>query len=125
MHLRLALIAFFVLTSLSAQPPQGPGRGLQMQGPGARMAAQPIFNNNCASCHKNVKSSADPDALRENNAPSTDTLAQMSPETIYAALTTGAMVQQAANSAMTRSACSPNSSEAVRWGLPRWATSRT
>jgi hypothetical protein len=40
-------------------------------------------------------SSADPNALRENNAPSTDTLAQMSPESIYAALTTGAMVQQA------------------------------
>ena len=39
------------------------------------MAAQPIFNNNCASCHKNAMSSADPNALCENNAPSTDTLA--------------------------------------------------
>ncbi len=68
-----------------------------MAGPGARMAAQPIFNNNCASCHKNTMSSADPNALRENNAPSTDTLARMSPESIYAALTTGAMVQQAKN----------------------------
>ena len=66
-----------------------------MAGPGARMAAQPIFNNNCASCHKNVMSSADQNALRENNAPSTDTLAMMSPESIYAALTTGKMVQQA------------------------------
>jgi polyvinyl alcohol dehydrogenase (cytochrome) len=92
MLLRFALIVLLPLSCLNAQ---GPGRALQMQGPGARMAAQPIFNNNCASCHKNVKSSADPDALRENNAPSTDTLAQMSPETIYAALTTGAMVQQA------------------------------
>jgi polyvinyl alcohol dehydrogenase (cytochrome) len=92
---RIALVFLFTLTCLNAQPPQGPGRGLPLQGPGARMAAQPIFNNNCAGCHKNVKSSADPDAPRENNAPSTDTLAQMSPEAIYAALSTGAMVQQA------------------------------
>src|ERR1700689_2998361 len=86
--MRFALCVLFPLIGLNAQP---------MQGPGARMAAQPIFNNNCASCHKNVMSSADPDALRENNAPSTDTLALMSPESIYAALTTGAMVQQAKN----------------------------
>ena len=44
-----------------------------------------------------MKSSADEALLKENNAPSTDTLAQMSPESIYAALTTGAMVQQAKN----------------------------
>jgi polyvinyl alcohol dehydrogenase (cytochrome) len=60
------------------------------------MAAQPLFNNNCASCHKNTKSSADEGLLKETNAPSTDTLATMTPEAIYAALTTGAMVQQAA-----------------------------
>jgi polyvinyl alcohol dehydrogenase (cytochrome) len=60
------------------------------------MAAQPLFNNNCASCHKNTKSSADEGLLKENNAPSTDTLATMTPEAIYAALTKGAMVQQAA-----------------------------
>jgi len=60
------------------------------------MAAQPLFNNNCASCHKNTKSSADEGLLKENNAPSTDTLATMTPEAFYAALTTGAMVQQAA-----------------------------
>ena len=66
-----------------------------MAGPAERMAAQPLFNNNCASCHKNTMSSADRDALKETNAPSTDTLATMAPETIYAALTTGAMVQQA------------------------------
>ena len=64
-------------------------------GPAERMAAQPLFNNNCASCHKNTMSSADPNALKETNAPSTDTLATMTPEAIYAALTTGAMVQQA------------------------------
>ncbi len=60
------------------------------------MAAQAPFNNNCAGCHKNSKSSTDAGLLKENNAPSTDTLATMTPEAIYAALTTGAMVQQAA-----------------------------
>jgi polyvinyl alcohol dehydrogenase (cytochrome) len=68
-----------------------------MAGPGERMAAQPLFNNNCASCHKNTKSSVDEGLLKENNAPSTDTLATMTPEAIYAALTTGAMAQQAAS----------------------------
>ena len=101
MLLRFAVYVLIILTAaacLCAQPPQSGQRPpLPMAGPGARMAAQPIFNNNCAGCHKNVKSSADPDALRENNAPSTDTLAQMSPESIFAALTTGAMVQQASN----------------------------
>ncbi len=84
---------------LFAQPPQPPGAGRgrgPVQGPAARMAAQAPFNNNCASCHKNSKSSADEALLKENNAPSTDTLATMTPEAIYAALTTGAMVQQAA-----------------------------
>src|SRR5947209_19199533 len=97
MRLRFSVCVLFALACLSAQPQAGQRPPLPKVGPGARMAAQPIFNNNCASCHKNVMSSADPSALRENNAPSTDTLAQMSPETIYAALTTGAMVQQAKN----------------------------
>jgi len=86
--------------ALHAQPPQpspsGP-RKPPMAGPAERMAAQPLFNNNCASCHKNTKSSADQGLLKENNAPNTDTLATMTPEAIYAALTTGAMVQQAAS----------------------------
>src|SRR5580693_8685932 len=85
---------------LFAQPPQPPQparRSLPMAGPMERMAAQPLFNNNCASCHKNTKSSVDEGLLKENNAPSTDTLATMTPEAIYAALTTGAMMQQAAN----------------------------
>jgi polyvinyl alcohol dehydrogenase (cytochrome) len=66
-----------------------------LYGPMERMAAQPLFNNNCAGCHKNTMSRADQNALKETNAPSTDTLATMTPEAIYAALTTGAMVQQA------------------------------
>jgi len=87
--------AALTLPAVFAQGPQT-ARPLPMQGPAARMAAQPIFNNNCASCHKNVMSSADQNTLKETNAPDTETLAQMSPEAIYAALTTGAMVQQAA-----------------------------
>ena len=88
------LFCFLLVTmALQAQPPRG-GRG-PIQGPMERFAAQAPFNNNCASCHKNTKSSADEGALKETNAPSTDTLATMTPEAIYAALTTGAMVQQA------------------------------
>ena len=88
-------VAALALPVLWAQQPQTERR-VPLQGPAARMAAQPIFNNNCASCHKNVMSSADQNALKESNAPTTETLAQMTPEAIYAALTTGAMVQQAA-----------------------------
>src|SRR5580700_3580417 len=93
----------FAAVILHAQPPQGgappAGRGGRgpVQGPAARMAAQAPFNNNCASCHKNTKSSSDEGLLKENNAPSTDTLATLTPEAIYAALTTGAMAQQAAS----------------------------
>ena len=90
------LACFLLATAaLVAQPPQPARRPLPLAGPMERMAAQPIFNNNCASCHKNTKSSADQGLLKENNAPSTDTLATMTPEAIYAALTTGAMTQQA------------------------------
>src|ERR1700683_5342254 len=87
----------FAAAALCAQPPQPQRRPPPLAGPAERMAAQPLFNNNCASCHKNTKSSADPGLLQENNAPSTDTLATMTPEAIYAALTTGAMAQQAAS----------------------------
>jgi polyvinyl alcohol dehydrogenase (cytochrome) len=96
---RLACFLFLFAVAALAQPPQPPAPARakpQPIGPAARMAAQPLFNNNCASCHKNTKSSADQNALKENNAPSTDTLATMTPEAIYGALTTGAMVQQAA-----------------------------
>src|SRR5580704_1590789 len=106
--MRQLLCLFFATLALQAQPPQPPapgrggpagGRGAAqgpVVGPMARMAAQAPFNNNCASCHKNSKSSTDEGLLKENNAPSTDTLATMTPEAIYAALTTGAMLQQAA-----------------------------
>src|SRR5271155_3349535 len=94
------LLWLFCATAvLYAQPPEASPSGPRkppMAGPAELMAAQPLFNNNCASCHKNTKSSADQGLLKENNAPSTDTLATMTPEAFYAALTTGAMVQQAA-----------------------------
>jgi polyvinyl alcohol dehydrogenase (cytochrome) len=61
----------------------------------ARIAAQGVFNTHCASCHQNVKASADQNDARLKSAPSTETLGQLSPEAIYAALTNGAMVQQA------------------------------
>jgi polyvinyl alcohol dehydrogenase (cytochrome) len=66
-------------------------------GPQARMAAQSVFNKNCASCHQNVKATADGAAAKAASAPSTETLGQMTPEAIYAALTSGPMVQQAAS----------------------------
>ena len=66
-------------------------------GPMARIAAQNVFNSNCASCHQNVKASADANDARVKAAPSTETLGQLTPEAIYAALTTGVMVQQAQN----------------------------
>ena len=89
-------LSFFALNlALQAQPrAKGPALPPTV-GPTARMAAQPLFNNNCANCHKNSMSSADQNALKETNAPTTDTLATMTPEAIYAALTTGAMAQQA------------------------------
>ncbi|HEY2844080.1 MAG TPA: PQQ-binding-like beta-propeller repeat protein [Bryobacteraceae bacterium] len=94
MILPVSLLA--LATSLHAQPQGKQPARPPLAGPAERMAAQPLFNNNCASCHKNTMSSADPNVLKETNAPSTDTLAAMTPEAVYAALTTGAMVQQAA-----------------------------
>lgn len=64
-------------------------------GPPARIAAQSVFNSHCANCHQNVMSSANSSALGAKSAPNTETLGQMTPEAIYAALTTGAMVGQA------------------------------
>ena len=64
-------------------------------GPMARIAAQAVFNRDCAGCHLNVKASADANDARVKAAPSTETLGQLTPEANYAALTTGVMVQQA------------------------------
>src|SRR5579862_28269 len=74
----------------AAPPPPPP-----MVGPPARIAAQAIFNSRCATCHQNVMASANANVLGPKSAPTTETLGQMTPEAIYAALTTGAMVGQA------------------------------
>lgn len=84
----------FVISIARAQQAERPQPPLV--GPPARMAAQALFNRNCANCHQNVMASAD-QGSREKSGPSTETLGQMTPEAIYAALTTGVMVQQAQN----------------------------
>jgi polyvinyl alcohol dehydrogenase (cytochrome) len=86
----LAASLFFATAQQQPQQPQQP-----LVGPLARIAAQGVFNSHCASCHQNVMASADQNASRARSAPSTETLGQMTPEAIYAALTTGVMVQQA------------------------------
>jgi polyvinyl alcohol dehydrogenase (cytochrome) len=74
-----------------ATEPQGP-----LVGPPARVAGQALFNKNCANCHQNAKASADSNAAQGGRtAPNTETLAQMTPEAIYAALTTGVMAPEA------------------------------
>ena len=86
-----AALVFLSATPVCAQQAGQP----PLIGPQARMAAQVVFNKNCASCHQNVKASADEGAATAKSAPNTETLGQMTPEAIYAALTTGPMVQQA------------------------------
>jgi polyvinyl alcohol dehydrogenase (cytochrome) len=91
----LCVICFLLwaLGSDGAQQSSSPQQPLV--GPPERIAAQAVFNKSCAGCHQNVKSSADADAVKSRNAPSTETLSQMTPEAIYAALAAGAMIQQA------------------------------
>ncbi len=89
-------VALVLTSSLPiAQAQQAAGQQPPLVGPMARIAAQGVFNSRCASCHQNVKASADANDARLKSAPSTETLGQLSPEAIYAALTTGAMIQQA------------------------------
>lgn len=95
---RLIWILICCLSSVAWQvrAAQQPGASPQpLVGPPERVAAQALFNKNCASCHQNAKSSAEENTARNRNAPSTETLAQMTPEAIYAALTGGVMAQQA------------------------------
>ncbi len=92
-----ALVASLLFLPAAGQQPQQAQQPTPTVGPMARIAAQGIFNSRCASCHQNVKASAEEseNAARAKSAPSTETLGQMTPEAIYAALATGAMVQQA------------------------------
>lgn len=85
------LVLFFSAWGARAQQTKQP----PLIGPMKRIAVQPIFNNHCASCHRNVNATAG--APQAGSAPSTETLSQMTPEAIYAALTTGVMAEQARN----------------------------
>jgi len=62
----------------------------------ARIIGQSLFNKNCASCHKHAMTSVD-ENQGGRTAPNTETLAQMTPEAIYAALTSGVMASQGQN----------------------------
>ncbi len=76
-----------------AAQPQGP-----LVGPMARIVGQAVFNKNCATCHHHAMTSADENTNKGGRAaPDTETLAQMTPEAIYATLTTGVMAAQAQN----------------------------
>jgi polyvinyl alcohol dehydrogenase (cytochrome) len=78
-------------------PPQASPQGAPV-GPMARIVGQALFNKNCASCHQHAMASADENASKGGRAaPNTETLAQMTPEAIYATLTTGVMAAQAQN----------------------------
>ena len=99
--------AFFGFHAAAQQPsprqasPQAPGAQPQgpLVGPMARIVGQAVFNKNCASCHHHAMTSADqqPVVVGGRVAPTTETLAQMTPEAIYATLTTGDMAAQAQN----------------------------
>jgi polyvinyl alcohol dehydrogenase (cytochrome) len=91
------LLAALAILPVEQQAQQSQAAALPppLVGPPARIAAQAVFNARCATCHQNLMASANQNADRARSAPSTETLGQMTPEAIYAALTTGAMVGQA------------------------------
>jgi len=90
--LLLPLLSFRAVAQ-QAGPPQGP-----LVGPPARIVGQASFNKNCANCHQNAKATVEDNRAKGGRtAPDTETLAQMTPEAIYGALTTGVMAQQAQN----------------------------
>jgi polyvinyl alcohol dehydrogenase (cytochrome) len=92
----LLALVFPPATQQAEQAPQAQEAPLPpMVGPPARMAALALFNSHCASCHQDVMASSNENVGRAESAPSTETLGQMTPEAIYAALTTGAMIGQA------------------------------
>jgi len=106
--LSCAMVLFLASPAFAASPRQGapqaaPASASQQRpaqprgavvGPPERMAANALFNQHCASCHLNAKASAKAIPLTGRTAPDTEVLGQMSTEAIYAALTTGVMVQQ-------------------------------
>ncbi|MGH9737861.1 MAG: PQQ-binding-like beta-propeller repeat protein [Candidatus Acidiferrales bacterium] len=90
----------FALFVAAARAPRGaaqvpPARPTaQLVGPPERIAAEALFNQHCATCHQNAKASAKAVPLTGRTAPNTEVLGQMTTEAIYAALTTGVMIQQ-------------------------------
>jgi polyvinyl alcohol dehydrogenase (cytochrome) len=74
------------------QPTRPPER--QLVGPPERIAAEAVFNQHCASCHQNAKANVKVAPQAGRPAPNTEVLGQMTTEAIYAALTTGVMIQQ-------------------------------
>jgi len=97
----LAAVLFFAAAhggSLGAQQQPPPAQPQQAPvGPMARILGQSLFNKHCASCHQHAMTAENqtPVVIGGRPAPTTETLGQLTPEAIYATLTTGDMVQQA------------------------------
>jgi len=101
---RTYLVCALVLAAADAritaqQQPQPPAQPQQPApvGPMARILGQALFNQHCASCHQHAMTAENqtPIVIGGRPAPTTETLGQLTPEAIYATLTTGDMVQQA------------------------------
>ena len=73
--------------------PQGGGRGAIAPGTESGFAT---FQTRCASCHANARDERQ-GAAAVDRAPTTDAIREMTPERIYAALTTGSMQVHAAD----------------------------
>jgi polyvinyl alcohol dehydrogenase (cytochrome) len=81
---RVVLVIASLSLALTAAQEQAPNRPVQSMGTESGFA---VFQTKCMSCHGNP--------AMANRAPDPATLRQLSPEKIYAALTTGAMRAQA------------------------------
>lgn len=92
--LLFAAAAVSIPATISAAQQKAKQSAARVVGPPERMAANALFNQHCASCHQNAKASAKAIPLTGRTAPNTEALGQMSTEAIYAALTTGVMIQQ-------------------------------
>jgi len=94
-----ALVLAAAGARITAQQQQQPPAQSQQPpvGPMARILGQALFNQHCASCHQHAMTAENqtPIVIGGRPAPTTETLGQLTPEAIYATLTTGDMVQQA------------------------------
>jgi len=98
-YLVCALVLAAADARITAQQQQQPPAQSQQPpvGPMARILGQALFNQHCASCHQHAMTAENqtPVVIGGRPAPTTETLGQLTPEAIYATLTTGDMVQQA------------------------------